>query len=571
MGVVVSVSVGNGGSDRWSADFVVVGSGGAGLAGALTAAILGLKVVVLEKTGLLGGTTAVSGGTSWIPNNSHEANIGVSDSREEALEYLRACIVDTGDPEHIEALVDVGREAIDFFESRAGMEFLAMRPGGSSMDYRTWLPGAKVGGRALIASKTATADLAEHAKLLRITHTSEWTFDPRDYNAEAMHLDAPGTQRPGASVFAPPSGDEAAIPEFIARGAALVAQLVRGGLAHGVDYRVNTQATEILMEDGRAVGVRIRDETGELHDCRASSGVLLATGGFSGHEELRRLWLARRIDHTCELESNSGDGHLMGMAAGAQMAGMGDAWWMPHVPLGTETVIVNTAGSREDRALPGVIIVNDAGVRFMNESINYHDVGKYFDSVVGGWEKNFPAWMVFDARAAGRYAVLAWKVGDGLGPRPDWLRVGDSLAGLAREIGVDPQVLEATVERFNDFARIGVDTDFHRGETEYDRAWGDPDFAPNPCLGALDQGPYYAVRMFAGALSTRGGVRVDSHARAYSASTGAPIPGLYAAGNCSNGGPASCYPGPGATLGAALTFGYLAGVDAAGAGAIRAG
>ncbi|WP_345068155.1 FAD-binding protein [Leifsonia kafniensis] len=549
--------------NEWDADFIVIGSGGAGLTGALTAAIKGLRVIVLEKTSLIGGTTAVSGGTSWIPNNHLEAGVGVADSREEALAYLNACIIGVGDPTHIDVLVDHGPEVIKFLEEEGGMEFLATRPGGSSMDYRSWLPGAKVGGRALVVGKTATAPFGEFASKLRITHTSAWTFDPRDYNSEAMHLDAPGAQRPGASVFAPPTGEEDAIPANLARGAALVAQLVRGGLAHGVDYRVDVRAEEIIEENGRAVGVRVSGPDGEAQVLRASAGVLVATGGFSHDEELKRLWLSRRIQYSCELESNSGDGHRMGMAIGAQTAGIGDAWWMPHLPLGSDNSIVNTAGSREDRALPHVMIVNDKAKRFMNESINYHDVGKYFDSVVGGWEQNFPAWLVFDGYAARRYAVLAWKVPAEGAPTPDWLRIGASLADLAREMEVDPTVFEATVERFNGFAQAGVDEDFQRGETAYDRAWGDPANLPNPCLGALSEGPFYAVRMYAGALSTRGGLRVDDKGRVYSAASQQPIPGLYAAGNCSNGGPTSCYPGPGATLGAALTFGYVAAMDAA--------
>ncbi|MEU6643533.1 FAD-dependent oxidoreductase [Saccharomonospora sp. NPDC046836] len=548
-------------------DFVVIGSGAAGLTGAVVAALNGLSVLVVEKTALLGGTTAVSGGTVWIPNNDHESEVGVEDSLDDALSYLRACVGEAGDPAHVTALAGRGAEAIRFLEKRAGLRFVPMPSAGGSMDYRPWLAGAKVGGRGLTSPETDLGVLGEWAKRIRLVDTSEWTFDPRDYITERMHLDPPGLERPGASMFSPPPDDLDARPRpaSVGRGAALVAQLVRAGLAAGVEYLLGVRAEELTTCDGRATGVRLRRSGGEELNVRASAGILLATGGYSNDERLRRSWLAREIQFSCELESNSGDGHRMGMAVGAQTAGLGDAWWMPHIPLGSGNAVVNTAGSREDRSLPHTLMVNDAGVRFMNESVNYHDAGEYFASKVGGWHSNFPAWLIFDSQGVEKYAMLSWKVPPAGEELPDWLRLADTISELAGATGLDPAALSATVTRFNGFALAGVDEDFQRGESRWDRAWGDPRNSPNPCLAPLEKGPFYAVRMYAGALSTRGGLRVDADARVCSAANEHAIQGLYAAGNCSNGGPAASYPGPGATLGAAVTFGYLAAMHASGA------
>lgn len=539
-------------------DFVVVGSGAAGLTGALVASLGGLRTVVLEKTDLIGGTTAVSGGTVWIPNNHHTPEVGVDDSKEDAYAYLEACVGEAGDSAHIPILAEQGREAIQYLEHQAGIRLVPMPGGGGSMDYRPWLPGAKVGGRGLTSPETFLADLGEWAEQLRLVHTSEWTGDTRDYYTQNMHLDPPGLQRPGASLFSPPTGDEPRLPKSVGRGAALIAQLLKACLDNGVEVLLNTQAEELLIDNGAVTGIRVNTDAGS-REITSSKGVLMATGGYSHEKTLRSLWLSRKIDHSCELETNSGDGHLMGMAVGAQTAGLGDAWWMPHLPLGTDNAVVNTAGSREDRCLPHTILVNSRGQRFMNESVNYHDVGEHFDSLVGGSRSNFPAWLLFDQQGAEKYAMLAWKVIPEGEEAPDWSRSGQTIEELAEAMGVDPVTLAGTVERFNGFAASGVDEDFHRGETLWDRSWGDPANTPNPSLGALEKGPFHAVRMYAGTISTRGGLRVDDRGRVYSASTRSPIEGLYAAGNCSNGGPASSYPGPGATLGAAMTFAYAIG------------
>jgi 3-oxosteroid 1-dehydrogenase len=332
-------------------------------------------------------------------------------------------------------------------------------------------------------------------------------------------------------------------------GVALVARLLAACLRAGVTVRTDTAVRALLVEDERVVGVRT--DTGPV----PAGAVLLATGGFGRSEELKRLWLARPLEATCEVESNTGDGHRMGLAVGAGVAGLGDAWWMPQVPVGRDARgELEWAGSREDRSTPHALMVDDRGRRFMNEMTNYYDAGEAFGFSATRQE---PVWLIFDSQARAKYSVIAAKFpGDRV---PDWIAEAPSLPALAARLELDADALGATVERFNGFARSGVDDDFGRGGNAWDRAWGDPAQRPNPALGTVERPPFYAVPVKPGALATRGGLRIDARARVLAALAGTPIENLYAAGNCSSGAAAGVYPGPGATIGAAMTFGYLAG------------
>ena len=536
-------------------DFVVVGSGAAGLTGALVAALGGARVTVLEKTELVGGTTAVSGGGAWIPCNPHLADVGVQDSRDDALTYLRACVGDAGDDDHLVALVDHGAEMVRLLENEGGLRFQAWPAIGGTIDYRPWLPGAKRGGRTLECTGFSLSALGDWAGKLRTEPRLRSRTNLLEYYAQQMHLQPPASSTSSAEV----AGDDGGT---YWRGTALVGHLLRACLQRGVEVLVETPATELVLEDGRIAGVSaLRGgqpvEFGAAH-------VLVATGGYTNNEELKRLWLNRPLDYTCDIAANRGDGHLMGIAAGAQVAGLGDAWWMPHIPLGGEDGAVNAAGTREDRILPHTMMVSGAGIRFMNEAVNYYDAGEAFGSRSGATPRNFPAWFVFDQQGVERYALLAWKILV-REEAPEWLHVADSIEALADSIGVDATTLRATIERFNDFARSGVDEDFHRGENPWDQAWGDPTNEPNPSLGTVEKAPFYALPVYAGAIATRGGLRVDPSGRVLSAAHGRPIPGLYAAGNCSNGSATGAYAGPGATIGAAMTFAYLVGRQVAAA------
>jgi 3-oxosteroid 1-dehydrogenase len=532
-----------------SADLVVVGSGAAGLTGALVAAIGGARVTVLEKAALAGGTTAISGGGAWVPCNRHMADVGVTDSREEALEYLRACVGEGGDDDILVAIVDHGAEMIDFLEDEAGLEFQVWPPIGGAVDYRPWLPGAKHGGRTLEVAGFSLGDLGEWSDKVRTDPGLRNEHNLLGYYSQKMHLEPPDS--PAMSMAGIGGSD---VDQWW-RGTALAGALLKACLDRGVTVLLSTPAEAIIVEDGRVAGV-VAEHDGQSVEFRAPH-VLMASGGYTHNEELKKLWLTTPIIYTCDVESNEGDGHLMGLAIGAQFAGMNDAWWMPHTPMGVVNGVVNAGGTREDRILPHTMMVNPAGKRFMNEAVNYYDAGESFGNKVGAAPRNYPAWLVFDQEGVEKYAILGFKVPPG--EHPAWLHSADTLEALADVIGVDSETFAATIERFNGFARSGVDEDFHRGENPWDLAWGDPENLPNPSLGTIARAPFYATPVYPGAIATRGGLRIDASGRVLAAKDGEPIPGLYASGNVSSGTATGAYAGPGATIGPAMTFGYLIG------------
>jgi 3-oxosteroid 1-dehydrogenase len=541
--------------DVWDeeTEFAVIGSGAAGLTAAVTAALDGISVLVLEKARVVGGTTSVSGGGFWIANNHHMADEGVDDSPGEALAYMRACAGDQGDDEHILALLERGPEMVRILEDRAGMTFRAWPAVGGTTDYRPWLPGEKPGARTLDAGKVASAPLGEWGPRVRLGQQSAWLMDKLDYYRGQGHV-RPLKAMPSRMAAV---GEEVKTPEFFASGSALVAQLLKGCLDQGVSIRTETPAKELIVQDGRVVGVAAEVD-GRVVYIRATRGVMMATGGFASSEELKRLWLTRPLEESCDVESNTGDGHLMGMAVGAGVAGLGDAWWMPQMagfrnPDGSVMLVA----SREDRHVPHTMIVNRRGSRFMNEALNYYDAGEPFGTKVGGPIRNHPAWYIFDSQAREKYMIVAAKFPGG--EVPDWMISADSIGGLAAKLDIESERLERTIDRFNGFAQSGVDLDFDRGGNEWDVRWGDPNQTPNPSLGTIEKPPFYALEVRNGALATRGGLRINREGQVMSALPPFdPVPGLYAAGNCSNGAVAGAYTGAGATIGAAMTFGYLA-------------
>ena len=294
---------------------------------------------------------------------------------------------------------------------------------------------------------------------------------------------------------------------------------------------------------------------------RARSGVLLACGGFENNPALRRAFLNRPLDLTCGVKTNEGDGHLMGMAIGAQVANLSDAWWQMAARCIDEEGEPVSVHIRAERNAPHSMIVNRHGERFMNEATNYYDVTEPFGTKQNG-TPNLPAYLILDQEYRDRYPLLQGAPATPAGQRPEWLVEADSLRELAVKLSIDVDGLERSVARFNDHARAGVDPDFGRGGNVWDVEWGDPTHGPNPSLGTIERGPFYAVEMHAGAMGTKGGLQINTRAEVIS-SDGLPIPGLYSAGNTSSGAVPHAYAGPGATLGPALTFGYIAGIEMA--------
>lgn len=532
-------------------DVVVVGTGAGGLTAALVAAVEGAETLLIEKTDLIGGTTAVSGGGFWIPLNHHMAEVGVSDSRDEALAYARACAGAGAEDEILVALVDHGHEMVRYLEDRAGLPpFRPWPPVGTSVDYRSWLPGAKHGGRTLESARFPLDALGSWASLVRTGPQSRAIGDRMNFFLRRLHAGAPMPPRPPR----PGYGPDAPLVD-VAGGTALVGQLLKALLARDVPIRTGCPVSELLLEDGRVIGLRTGPE-GAGRALRARRGVVMATGGFGGSEQLRRLWLRRPVSETCEIDANQGDGHLLGVAAGAQLANIGDAWWMPRTAIGEDAEgRLSIGGTREDRSLPHTVVVNGLGQRFVNESINYYDFCAAFGS--GRDPANVPAWLLFDSQGRRKYAALAAKVPDG--PTPAWVTTADTVEELAVALRIDPAALGATLSRFNAYARAGVDEEFDRGASAWDIAFGDDAQQPNPSLGTVEEGPFFAVEVLPGALATKGGLRVNDHGEVLRSADGQPLPGLYATGNCSSAAIPDSYAGAGATIGAAMTFAYIIG------------
>jgi succinate dehydrogenase/fumarate reductase flavoprotein subunit len=539
---------------RWDleTDVLVIGTGGAGLAAALAAHAGGASVTMVDKARVVGGTTAVSGGVLWIPNNHHMAEAGIPDSRADALTYTTRLADGRSDPALIATFLDRAPEMLRFVEQHTALTFTALA---RYPDYHPELEGGKPGGRSLDPGLYDTHGLGAWRNRLRRSPV---------FGMTAMSI----SEATEWGVFSNPSKlpfgllGERLKQGLVCYGGALVGPLLEALLGRGVEPMLGTAARELVVEDGRVVGVDTGRDGASL-SIRARKGVVLASGGFEWSRTLCAQFLGGQLSHPNSPPTNTGDGLRMAMSVGADLGNMSEAWWCPSLVIPGEEYdgAQLHRGDFATRSLPHTMIVNREGKRFVNEAQNYNDLMKPFFTVdpVRCERPNLPAWLVLDKRYLDKYALLTYVPGM---PVPEWLERAETLDGLAAKIGVDAKGLAETAHRFNRFARAGVDADFGRGGSLYDHFYGDPDNRPNPNLGTIDQGPFYAMEVHPGAIGTKGGARVDARARVLGAD-GAAIAGLYAAGNVMAGVTGPGYPGAGATIGTAMTFGYIAGKDAA--------
>ncbi|MBO9549400.1 FAD-binding protein [Pseudomonas sp.] len=554
---------------RWDAsyDVVVVGSGAGAMTAALRAHDHGLSVLMVEKAAEYGGTTAISGGGIWIPCNDQIEGLGGSDSRDEARAYLRATVGEDYEPARIDAYLEHGPRMLDYLAARAQTRFHAVA---RYPDYYPEREGGKPGYRTMEPANFDAARLGDEFQRLRAPSPATLIagrIAMTQVEAHTIVTKEPGwlwlTARLGLGYLADLRWRRrTARDRRLTLGNALVASLRAAMQARGIELWLQAPMRTLCSHNGKVTGLVVEHQ-GKVCNVQAVAGVILGCGGFEADQLMREQYLPgpTSAKWTAAPPINSGDGIRAGLALGADVALMSHTWGAPtvHVP-GEE----KQRALFVERAFPGCIMVNGQGRRFVNEAAPYPDIiyAMYADQQRNGG--NVPAWFIFDAEYRKRYPCGVLLPGS---VQPDskipdgWLDKviyrADSLAALAAKIGVDAQGLEQSVGRLNQQAASGVDTDFFKGTSLFDRYYGDSTCRPNPCLGPLARAPYYALRIDAGELGTKGGLRTDAQARVLRPD-GSLIEGLYAIGNTSAALMGKTYPGPGSTIGPAMTFGFIA-------------
>ncbi len=544
-------------------DFLVVGSGGGGMAAAITAAHRGLDTLVIDKGATFGGSTAISGGGIWIPNAPTLREKGVVDSRESIRRYLDIITEGRVAADRLDAFVDKGPELMELLDRSPHMKLYWVK---GYSDYHPEYDGGRPLGRTIECKPFDTRALQDDERYQRPNSMKGplglWVTS-KDYHDLAM-VKRTWKGRKASLVAAWRVASNVIRRRHMATGGrALVARMRMVLKDAGVPLWLQTSMTELIVDDsGVVVGV-VAERDGNTVRIGATHGVLLATGGFEHNEDMRAEYLPKHgvANISAGAKENTGDGILAGQNLGAAVDLMDDAWWMPSVmhPMGAVIPLVS------ERCIPPSVIVNGRGERFTNESSPY--VNFVHDQLDGG---HVPAWFVMDSKAKSRYPFA--QVLPGV-PFPQGfydsgvVHKADTLRDLADQIGVKADTLVATVDRFNGFARTGRDEDFGRGDSAYDRYYGDPTMK-NPCLDEITQGPFYAIRCEAGDLGTKGGLVTDADARVLR-EDGSVIDGLYATGNTSASVMGNEYAGAGATIGPAMVFGYIAAQHAAQAGGLR--
>lgn len=556
-------------------DLLVVGSGAAGLTAAITAERGGLKPLIVEKETVWGGTTAVSGGAVWCPTNHIAMARGHQDSLADAKTYLTADCGNRMDHPLVDAFLEAAPKAIRFLEENSALRFVAPRV---YPDYHPDLPGAATGGRLLRPATFDGRELGRHFRTLQWPLKEMMLFGGLAITPEDLPhmMRVTKSLRSALYVGAMVAGfvrDRLSAPRgyALANGNALAGRLGKTVFERDIPLWLNTKVTRLLVEQGRVVGAEV-ERNGEAMTIRAARGVVLAAGGYGRDPEFRRQFYphvaAGAEHHTLVPPGPTGDGLRLAETAGGALRtnGSDGAVWVPVSRLDRGNGETVTVAHLFDRAKPGFIAVDPQGRRFTNESASYQD---FVPALVAASKKagatDGHAWLILDHRALRAYGVGAVR------PTPlpyahfigaGYLHWGRTVSELAQRIGIDPAVLEQTVQRFNVHAVRGKDPEFGKGGNAYERFMGDAAHQPNPCIAPLNNGPFYAVRIYPGDVGTFHGIRIDANARVVDGD-GVAVPGLYAAGNDAASIFGGAYPGGGTTLGPALAFGWLAGRHAA--------
>lgn len=554
----------------FSVDVLVVGSGNGALTAALCAYELGVRdVLVVEKSDRYGGTSATSGGGVWIPCNRYAREAGAQDSLKEASEYLQGTIPPDAVPgEMIDTYLREGPRMIDFLHERTRVRYqsLAHYP-----DYWSFFPGAKHGHRSMEPEPVNRDVLGTESSRLRDTHHMMWMFDRIAFTqveAQTLMAQMPGWRSLMGRLLWQYLSDVPWVLSHrrsrrLACGAAGIARLRWSLLDRNIPLWLNSPMKDLLRDEkGRVVGATVF-RGGKRIVVRARCGVVLAAGGFEHNQAMREQYLPKptRTEWSAAAGTNTGDALRAALAVGAATRLMNGGWWCSSIKAPDDPV---PRLAIMEKSYPGNCVVNQRGRRIANESQNYIAYQLELFARHSEADPQVPAWMVFDARFRRSYFV---------GPlsterfRPDWmlprsyyssgfLSRAETIGELAGMAGIDRDGLQQTITAMNEYARTGKDLEFGRGEAAYDRYYADPSIKPNPCLAPITEPPFYAMRIEPGDFGTHGGLQTNTDARVLSPG-GEPIPGLYAVGNCA-AAVLPTYPGPGATLGPAMTFAWQA-------------
>lgn len=548
-------------------DLLVAGAGPAGMTAALVASLEGLDVLICEKTDQVGGTGSTSAGTLWIPGNSESKAAGFNDSAAEAERYLDALIPSGVNRALRTAFLQTGPKAIDYLSERTDVQFL---PCGKHPDYRSNMPGAALTGRAIVPKPFDGRLLGSDFKRIRppipeFMLLGGMMVGKEDIPRMIGRFQSLANFTHAAKIVLRYFTDRLRYPRGtrIMMGNALIARLYYSLRKRNVPILYDATISKIEGDSSGVTGARVTVGGRNIH-IRARKGVVLATGGYAHNKDFRAAFMPAPVPpHSLSHKFNQGDGIALGQALGARIAPQEhqrSGLWTPV------SILRRRDGSTGlyphlalDRAKPGLIAVNSAGRRFVNEAASYHDfVEGMFDSQAH--VPSIPAHLICDQAFIQKYGLGAVYPGaSNLSQveRTGYLIKAASLDELASKIGVDAKTLKETVARHNSFAETGIDIDFAKGETELNRFNGDASHKPNPCIGPLTKAPFYAVAVYPADIAVSTGLSTDADSRVLGAD-GRPIPGLYACGNDMASLMCGAYPGPGTTLGPGVVFAYRA-------------
>ncbi|AFS14626.1 MULTISPECIES: FAD-binding protein [Mycobacterium avium complex (MAC)] len=556
-------------SAQWdhSVDLLIAGSGGGGMVAGLAALDCGLEPLIIEKQSLVGGSTGLSGGIVWLPNNPLMRRDGVADSHEDGLAYLADVVGDIGapsSPERREMFLTAGHGMINFL-TRKGVKLV--RCAGWS-DYYPNHKGGNASGRAVEGIPFDAAQLGDWRDKVQppLAKNYGYVVLTNELRSVQYFNRSPRAFAVAARVFLRTAAARARRRQILTNGASLIGQMLKAlmDLSDGhPPLWTDAAMADLVVEDGRVVGARIvRD--GTPLNVEARKGVLLAAGGFGHNKEMRRRYSGDQPNEGQWSIANAGDtGEVLeaAMRLGAQTDLLDEAWWLPSVFIANGGAVAASLGSGRQR--PGAVYVDSSGRRFCNESNSYVEVGKAMYA-----NKAVPCWMIFDDGYVRRYVTSANPLKRNQPLPPELIESGavkraETIGELAGEIALPADELAHTIQRFNRYAAKGLDPDFGRGQSAYNDCLGDPGYRPNAAIGPLDTAPYYATRVLPADVGTCGGVLTNEHAQVLDQQDRV-IEGLYATGNTTATVMGRTYPGAGASIASSMVFGYVAARHAAG-------